>query len=107
MEQARRRHPGTPGSAEPERLAAVATLRARGDFDARAMLASLSDQPQSVREAAATAVIAIDRQMQLWGLAQGVFYGLSLGSVLLLAAASLAITSRRDGRDQHGPRAKW
>ena len=82
----------TPGSSEAERLAAVAILRARGDLDARAMLASLSDQPPAVREAAATAVTAIDRQLQLWGLVQGIFYGLSLGSVLLLAAAGLAIT---------------
>jgi urea transport system permease protein len=56
------------------------------------MLASLTDQPPAVKEAAATAVIAIDRMLQLWGLLQGVFYGLSLGSVLLLAAAGLAIT---------------
>ncbi len=82
----------TPETTEAERLAAVATLRARGDLDARAMLASLTAQPPAVAEAAATAVIAIDRMLQLWGLAQGVFYGLSLGSVLLLAAAGLAIT---------------
>ncbi len=82
----------SPDASEPDRLAAVNTLRTRGDLDARAMLASLTDQPPSVREAAATAVIAIDRMLQLWGLLQGVFYGLSLGSVLLLAAAGLAIT---------------
>ena len=35
---------------------------------------------------------AIDHSEQLWSLAQSVFYGLSLGSVLLLAAAGLAIT---------------
>ena len=81
-----------PDTSEADRLAAVATLRARGDLDARAMLASLKDQPPAVAEAAATAVTAIDRLLQLWGLLQGVFYGLSLGSVLLLAAAGLAIT---------------
>ena len=42
--------------------------------------------------AAAHAVTAIDRMQQLWALAQSIFYGLSLGSVLLLAAAGLAIT---------------
>lgn len=77
---------------EAERVAAVGVLRARGDLEARAMLASLSEQPVAVREAAATAVVAIDRMLQLWGLVQGVFYGVSLGSVLLLAAAGLAIT---------------
>ena len=34
----------------------------------------------------------IERSEQLWSVAQSVFYGLSLGSVLLLAAAGLAIT---------------
>jgi urea transport system permease protein len=77
---------------EPERLAAVATLRARGDLDARAVLASLPNQPPAVNEAAAAAVIHIDRLLQLWNLLQGAFYGLSLGSVLLLAATGLAIT---------------
>ncbi len=93
MEQARAAAVlAAPDSAEAERLAAVASLRARGDLEARAMLASLQNQPAAVRDAAATAVVAIDRQLQLWGLVQGVFYGLSLGSVLLLAAAGLAIT---------------
>ena len=42
--------------------------------------------------AAAKAVSDIDWTLQLWNLLQGAFYGLSLGSVLLLAAAGLAIT---------------
>lgn len=50
------------------------------------MLAALADP------AAIEAVVAIDRQQQMWNIAQGAFYGLSLGSVLLLAAAGLAIT---------------
>ena len=78
---------------EPGRLAAVAILRARGDLDARAVLASLpAGQPPAVAAAAAEAITGIDRLLQLWNLAQGAFYGLSLGSVLLLAAAGLAIT---------------
>ncbi len=78
---------------EADRLAAVAILRARGDLDARAILASLPpNQPGSVTAAAADAVIGIDRLLQLWSLLQGAFYGISLGSVLLLAATGLAIT---------------
>ncbi|PZP48114.1 MAG: urea ABC transporter permease subunit UrtB [Azospirillum brasilense] len=77
---------------EPGRLAAVATLRERGDIDARALLAGLSNQPPAVAEAAASAVKAIDWNLTLWGWAQNAWYGLSLGSVLLLAAAGLAIT---------------
>jgi len=77
---------------EADRLAAIATLRERGDLDARGMLASVANQPPAVVAAAAKAVAAIDRTQQLWSIAQSVFYGISLGSVLLLAAAGLAIT---------------
>ncbi len=82
----------SPDASEADKLAAVATIRARGDLDARSLLASLSGQPKSVAAAADAGVAAIDRSLQLWGLAQSVFYGVSLGSVLLLAAAGLAIT---------------
>jgi urea transport system permease protein len=75
-----------------DRLAAVAIIRARGDIDARSLLASLSSQPPSVAAAAEAGVQAIDRIIALWNFAQSVYYGLSLGSVLLLAAAGLAIT---------------
>jgi urea transport system permease protein len=75
-----------------QQLAAVATLRARGDLDSRALLASLSNQPPAVAAATRAAVQVIDRSLQLWGILQNVYYGMSLGSVLLLAAAGLAIT---------------
>ena len=82
-----------PEASVPDRLAAVATLRARGDLDARAILGSLpGSQAPAVSAAAAAAVAAIDWELQLWNLLQGVFYGASLGSVLLLAATGLAIT---------------
>ncbi|MEA2833560.1 MAG: urea transport system permease protein, partial [Methylobacteriaceae bacterium] len=82
----------SPGSSEPERLAAVATIRARGDLEASSLLASLTSQPAAVAEAAHAGVVAIQRVLRLWDILEGVFYGLSLGSVLLLAAAGLAIT---------------
>jgi urea transport system permease protein len=75
-----------------DRLAAVAVIRARGDLDSRALLDSLTNQPPAIAAAARTAITAIDRVLQLWSVAQSVYYGLSLGSVLLLAAAGLAIT---------------
>ena len=81
-----------PGASEADRIAAVAVIRARGDLDARSLLASLSSQPPAVAEVAARAVSAIDVSLQLWNLLQGVYYGVSLGSVLLLAATGLAIT---------------
>ena len=76
----------------PDRLAAIAVLRARGDLNASNLLASLSNQPPEVAAAAAAGVAAIARAQKLWALAQGIFYGMSLGSVLLLAASGLAIT---------------
>src|SRR5271165_6885491 len=79
-------------AAETARLTAVATIRARGDLDSRALLDSLTNQPPAVTAAARAAVVAIDRVLEMWSFAQSVYYGLSLGSVLLLAAAGLAIT---------------
>jgi urea transport system permease protein len=79
-------------SSEADKIAAIATIRDRGDLEFRALLASLSGQPPAVAAAAAAGVAAIDRVQQLWSLGQGIFYGVSLGSVLLLAAAGLAIT---------------
>jgi urea transport system permease protein len=80
-----------PDISEADQLAAISVLRARGDIDSRSLLASLSGHPAAVAEAAA-AVASIDRNLQLWSVLQSVYYGLSLGSVLLLAAAGLAIT---------------
>ncbi len=77
---------------DAEKLNAIATLRSRGDLEVRAVLASLPNQSPAVTAAAAEAVSGIDQALQLWGLLQGAFYGLSLGSVLLLAATGLAIT---------------
>jgi len=77
---------------EAQRLDAVATLRARGDIEARSTLGNLTGQSPAVAAAAATAITGIDRNLQLWSLLESVYYGLSLGSVLLLAAAGLAIT---------------
>jgi urea transport system permease protein len=70
----------------------VSVLRLRGDIEARSTLAAQSGQPPAVAEAAATTIVAIDRSLQMWSILQSVYYGLSLGSVLLLAAAGLAIT---------------
>jgi urea transport system permease protein len=80
------------GSSQADRLAAIAVIRARGDLDASSLLASLTGQPPAVAAAAHAGVVAIQRVLQLWDILENVFYGLSLGSVLLLAAAGLAIT---------------
>jgi hypothetical protein len=81
-----------PEGAEKERLAAVAELRDRGDQASRSLLSSLAGQTGPVADAAAAAVVSIDWVLQLWSVGESAFYGISLGSVLLLAAAGLAIT---------------
>ena len=54
--------------------------------------ADLAPHYADVADAIATALTAIDRVAALWSVVQSVYYGISLGSVLLLAAAGLAIT---------------
>jgi urea transport system permease protein len=83
---------GASGHGVLEQLAAVAALRAEGGAQARAILLVIPNAPAVVRHAASEAVHAIDLELQLWSVAQGLFYGLSLGSVLLIAALGLAIT---------------
>jgi urea transport system permease protein len=80
-------------ASEAEKLDAVAVLKARGDQDAMAMLSDVGgDQPPAVAKAAAAAVASIQSTLAIWSMVQNAWYGLSLGSVLLLAAIGLAIT---------------
>jgi urea transport system permease protein len=76
-----------------DRLAAIEVLRARGDQDALALLSTLppGTQPE-IAEAAGKAAEGIRTRLALWSSIQNVWYGVSLGSVLLLAAIGLAIT---------------
>jgi len=80
------------GGSVAARLAAVHELARRSDLSTRSLLASLRGQPPPVAAAIAAAVHDIDRRLQLWGLVENIYYGVSLGAVLLLAAAGLAIT---------------
>ncbi|MBN8920666.1 MAG: urea ABC transporter permease subunit UrtB [Rhizobiales bacterium] len=82
-----------PDASESDKLAAVSVLRARGDQDALGVLAGMpADTPPAVQKAAADGITAIKRNLAMWSTAQNAWYGLSLGSVLLLAAIGLAIT---------------
>jgi urea transport system permease protein len=83
----------SPDAAESDKLDAVATIRAKGDQDALALLSDLpSGQPAAVKVAAASAIAGIQHSLAMWSAVQNAWYGLSLGSVLLLAAIGLAIT---------------
>ncbi|UPK36551.1 urea ABC transporter permease subunit UrtB [Bradyrhizobium sp. 186] len=78
---------------EVQKLEAVATIKARADQEALALLTGIgSDQPASVTNAAASAIGSIQSSLAIWSMVQNAWYGLSLGSVLLLAAIGLAIT---------------
>jgi urea transport system permease protein len=83
------------------RLAAIATLRDRLRPEVRNRLAALiepaadgsvAESDEDVRMAAAGAVEQIDTMRSLYSGVETLFFGLSLGSVLVLAAIGLAIT---------------
>ncbi len=76
-----------------DRIAAIDVLRERGDQDALATLRSLpGDATPVLKEAQERALSDIEGKLALWRAGQNLWYGLSLGSVLLLAAIGLAIT---------------
>jgi urea transport system permease protein len=83
----------SPDWSEADKIAAIKILRARGDRDAQnALLVLRTADSERLRNAAAAAVKDVESSLAYWGILQNVYYGLSLGSVLLLAAIGLAIT---------------
>jgi urea transport system permease protein len=82
-----------PDATDAEKLEAIATIKSRGDQEALALLTGLgSDQPPAIAKAAANATSSIQSSLAVWSAVQNAWYGVSLGSVLLLAAIGLAIT---------------
>ncbi|KAB2872160.1 MAG: urea ABC transporter permease subunit UrtB [Bauldia sp.] len=77
---------------DEEKVAAIDVIIDRSGRDSLALLLPLTAAEGPVGEAAKQAVSAIEGELALWDAAQNVWYGLSLGSVLLLAAIGLAIT---------------
>ncbi len=76
-----------------EQLAAIAALAARSDAEsANALRSAAKSNIDAVRVAAEAAVKGLEQRQRLTAYVQNVWYGLSLGSVLLLASAGLAIT---------------
>jgi len=89
------------GSGARARLDAIATLRNSLSQDVRNRLNSLLDKSPdgsfverdaNVRKAAASAVAGIDAHRNFYSAVETLFFGLSLGSVLVLIAIGLAIT---------------
>ena len=80
-------------ASEADKIAAISVLRVRGGQEAVAALSGLpTDAPAAVSGAAREAVTAMQSQLAAWTAVQNAWYGISLGSVLLLAAIGLAIT---------------
>ena len=78
-----------------QRLAAIEALSGSTAPRVRSLLGALAADPKqddAVREAAAAAIKRIEDKLFFLGLGLNLFQGISLGSVLLLAAVGLAIT---------------
>jgi urea transport system permease protein len=78
------------------RLDAVKALGAGATLAVRSLLAAAAqpsgERDANVRSAAAASLVAVDRRLFLADAVNRIFSGLSLGSILLLAALGLAIT---------------
>ncbi|ARQ11423.1 urea ABC transporter permease protein UrtB [Rhizobium etli] len=80
-------------SAIEDKKAAIDTIAARGGRNALMILTmARATAPDDLRPAIEAEINSINRSLALWDIVQNVWYGLSLGSVLLLAAIGLAIT---------------
>ena len=82
-----------PDASDSEKVAAVEVLAERADQDSLTLLtAAARDGSPIVKLAADSSIGAVTKRLQIINALQNVWYGLSLGSVLLLAAIGLAIT---------------
>jgi urea transport system permease protein len=83
----------TPDSPPAQKLAAIAVVRDRADRDSLGILKTVAAASDGEVKTAATAgADSVEQTLAAWQMAQNVWYGISLGSVLLLAAIGLAIT---------------
>ena len=80
-------------ASDADKINAIDLIRERGDQEALSLLGGLpANASAPVKKAAADAVASIQSSLAIWTAVQNTWYGLSLGSVLLLAAIGLAIT---------------
>ncbi|MGZ3322481.1 MAG: urea ABC transporter permease subunit UrtB [Xanthobacteraceae bacterium] len=81
------------GASDADKIEAIDQISQRGDQEALALLGGLpANASAPVKKAAADAIASIQSSLAIWTAVQNTWYGLSLGSVLLLAAIGLAIT---------------
>ncbi len=78
---------------EADKLAAIQLLSQRSDRDTASLLTAFaSGADGALKEQALAASAKIESSLATWAAVQNIWYGLSLASVLLLAAIGLAIT---------------
>jgi urea transport system permease protein len=93
MEQARAAIVLSSDAEQADMIAAIDTIAERGDRDALSLLTAVAaNSDGEVKAAADKAIGKIEQVLSYWAALQNVWYGISLGSVLLLAAIGLAIT---------------
>ncbi len=75
------------------KIDAIDVLTLRSGRDSRSILLRFAKSAEGdLKQAAEKAAVTIEGALASWATAQNIWYGLSLGSVLLLAAVGLAIT---------------
>jgi len=75
------------------KMNAIEVLTLRSGRDSRSILLRFAESAEgNLKQAAEKAAVTIEGALDAWATAQNIWYGLSLGSVLLLAAIGLAIT---------------
>jgi urea transport system permease protein len=80
-------------ASDADKINAIDLIRERGDQEALSLLGGLpANASVPVKKAATDAIASIQSSLAIWTAVQNTWYGLSLGSVLLLAAIGLAIT---------------
>jgi len=80
-------------ASDADKIEAIGQISQRGDQEALSLLGGLPANASAlVKKAAADAIASIQSSLAIWTAVQNTWYGLSLGSVLLLAAIGLAIT---------------
>jgi len=93
MEQARASSVLASDFPEAEKLAAIELLGERGDRDTLSLLTSFAARADGqLKDTAESELDRINDSLAVWQAVQNIWYGISLGSVLLLAAIGLAIT---------------
>jgi urea transport system permease protein len=80
-------------ASDADKIEAIDQITQRGDQEALSLLGGLpANAAAPVKKAASDAIVSIQSSLAIWTAVQNTWYGLSLGSVLLLAAIGLAIT---------------